>query len=210
LNRVEMMNLGIHGVLTPKQGYSLGVIEQSALHLLNLINDILDLSKVEAGVIELERTYVNVADICSYATTFVQDMATKRNISISIDVEPHISTVFADERRLLQILVNLLNNAVKFTPQGGRIGIKVTADRKMEELTFTVWDTGVGIAQEDFDRLFQPFVQLDSGLNRNADGTGLGLALVARLTRVHNGRVNVESTPGKGSRFHVSLPWHPQ
>lgn len=210
LNKVEMMNLGIYGVLTPKQGYSLEVIEQSAHHLLNLINDILDLSKVEAGKIELERTYVNVADICSYTTTFVQDMATKRNISISIDVEPHISAVFVDERRLVQILVNLLNNAVKFTPQGGSIGIKVTAERKTEQLTFTVWDTGVGIAQEDLERLFQPFVQLDSGLNRNVEGTGLGLALVARLTKVHGGRLNVESTPGKGSRFHVSLPWHPQ
>jgi len=113
----------------------------------------------------------------------------------------------ADMRRLKQILVNLLSNAVKFTPEGGQIGLTVTGDAERQVITFGVWDTGIGIAPEDLPRLFKPFVQVDSSLSRQHEGTGLGLALVTRLTDLHGGSLTVESEPGQGSSFMVSLPW---
>ncbi|MCB0115083.1 MAG: hypothetical protein KDD84_13370, partial [Caldilineaceae bacterium] len=106
------------------------------------------------------------------------------------------------------VLVNLLSNAVKFTPDDGRIGIDATADRKAGLLTFTVWDTGMGIAEEDIKQVLRPFVQIDSGLNRNSEGTGLGLAVVAKLVELHRGVIRIDSALGEGSRFHVSIPWH--
>jgi CheY-like chemotaxis protein/anti-sigma regulatory factor (Ser/Thr protein kinase) len=115
----------------------------------------------------------------------------------------------ADQRRLQQILVNLLENAIKFTPKGGEVGLEVHGDLLHEQVTFTVWDTGIGIAEADLPQLFQPFTQLDSSLSRQYEGTGLGLALVRRLTEAHGGSVTVTSTPGSGSRFSITLPWHP-
>jgi CheY-like chemotaxis protein len=118
-----------------------------------------------------------------------------------------VTTIDADGRRLKQILVNLLSNAVKFTPEGGKIGLEVEGDAKQQVVRFTVWDTGIGIAQEDMARLFQPFVQLDASLSRKYEGTGLGLSLVYRMVEMHGGSVSVESDVGQGSRFTVSLPW---
>jgi len=113
--------------------------------------------------------------------------------------------VMADVRRLKQVLVNLLNNAVKFTPPGGSLGIEVNLVPS-DEVLITVWDTGIGIRAEDIERLFQPFSQLDARLEREYSGTGLGLSLVKRLVELHGGRVSVESEPGRGSRFSFSLP----
>jgi signal transduction histidine kinase len=113
----------------------------------------------------------------------------------------------ADERRLKQILVNLLSNAIKFTPEGGEIGLDVAGDEEHNVIHFSVWDTGIGIPQQDLRWLFRPFEQLDGSLSRPYAGTGLGLCLVSRLTRMHGGRVSVESELGQGSRFTVSLPW---
>lgn len=121
-----------------------------------------------------------------------------------------IETIPADERRLKQILVNLLSNAIKFTPAGGKVGLNVQADAERQSLTFTVWDTGIGIGEEDQERLFKPFVQIDSQLNRQYEGTGLGLALVLRLAQAHSGGVALTSAPGQGSRFSVTLPWVPE
>jgi CheY-like chemotaxis protein/anti-sigma regulatory factor (Ser/Thr protein kinase) len=118
-----------------------------------------------------------------------------------------VPTLLADERRLKQILVNLLSNAVKFTPAEGRIGLEVTGKPDEPMVSWTVWDTGIGIAEADMERLFQPFVQLDSSLARHHAGTGLGLSLVARLAALHGGRVTVESTVGQGSRFSLVMPW---
>jgi len=115
--------------------------------------------------------------------------------------------VHADERRLIQILVNLLDNAVKFTPAGGTVGLEVTANQEQAYIMFTVWDTGIGIAEADYARLFQPFTQIDGRLARQYEGVGLGLTLVRRLVELHGGSISVTSTPGQGSRFTVSLPW---
>jgi CheY-like chemotaxis protein/anti-sigma regulatory factor (Ser/Thr protein kinase) len=123
-----------------------------------------------------------------------------------VTVSDTATQIAADGRRLKQILVNLLSNAVKFTPDGGEIGLEVEEDRQGEVVRFTVWDTGIGIAAEDMERLFQPFVQVDSSLSRRYNGTGLGLALVHRLANMHGGDVSVESEVGVGSRFTVSLP----
>jgi len=114
--------------------------------------------------------------------------------------------VFADERRLKQILINLLNNAVKFTPNGGQIGLEVSEDSQKQMVCFTVWDTGIGISQKDMQQVFKPFIQLDSHLSRHYQGSGLGLSLVRSLSEMHEGYVSVESEEGKGSRFTVSLP----
>ena len=124
-------------------------------------------------------------------------------------IDPNASTILADERRLKQILVNLLSNSVKFTSSGS-VGLKIVADEKNRAISFTVWDTGIGIAEEQFDRLFQPFVQLDSSLARQYEGTGLGLALVYNFTEIHGGGVSAESKLEQGTRVTVTMPWRTQ
>jgi signal transduction histidine kinase len=121
-------------------------------------------------------------------------------------LETDVEYIQADERRLRQMLVHLLQNAIKFTPEHGQAGLSVTSDLTQQTMSFTIWDTGIGIAPADMGRLFQPFVQLDSRLARQYGGAGLGLALVARLSRLHGGDVLVESVVGQGSRFILTLP----
>ena len=194
----------VYGPLTAKQAKSLHTVHEGGHHLLSLINDILDLSKIEAGRMALDICPVAVELLCQSSLRFVKQQAQKKRIQVSFDLAPAIANLEADPRRLKQILVNLLTNAVKFTPQGGRVGLEVTkADGYMH---FTVWDTGIGIAEEDLPKLFQPFRQIDGSLSRQYAGTGLGLAMVKRLAEMHDGRVRVESEPEKGSRFTVSLP----
>jgi CheY-like chemotaxis protein/anti-sigma regulatory factor (Ser/Thr protein kinase) len=137
----------------------------------------------------------------------IAEGASKKRIALSTHIDPAVSRLSADQRRLKQILVNLLSNAVKFTPAGGQVGFEVQGDQVVQEVSFTVWDTGIGIAPEDQRRLFQPFVQIDSSLSRQYAGTGLGLSLVDRLARMHGGRVELVSVPGQGSRFTVVIPW---
>jgi len=139
----------------------------------------------------------------------IKELTLKKKQAVRFDLDPGLEFLWADERRLKQILVNLLSNAVKFTPAGGRLGLEVRRDPEKNEVIFTVWDTGIGIRTEDLPRLFEPFTQLDSGLTRTQAGTGLGLALVDRLVRLHGGQVFVESEFGRGSRFNFSLPWSP-
>ncbi|MBW7885888.1 MAG: PAS domain S-box protein, partial [Caldilineaceae bacterium] len=197
----------VPGPLNEKQLQYARLIEESGRHLLELINDILDYSKIEAGKLEPELSYVSVANICRAGLQLVGSQATRKSLKTSVNVDEQVDIIQADERILKQMLVNLLSNAVKFTPDGGQIGIEVTGDEEAGMVRFTVWDTGIGITAEDFPRLFQPFVQLEGGLNRHYAGTGLGLALVARLAALHGGAVGVESTSSQGSRFTVSLPW---
>ncbi|NTU81319.1 MAG: response regulator, partial [Chloroflexales bacterium] len=207
LGRSELLREQIYGPLSEKQAQAITSIDASGRHLLSLINDILDLSKVEAGKVELQLTGVDVDLVCQQSRQLVVERATRKRIALSTTLDPQVTTVTADELRLKQILANLLTNAVKFTPEGGQVGLEVEGDPERQAATFTVWDTGIGIAPEDQGRLFQPFVQLDSALNREHTGTGLGLALVLRLAELHGGSVALESTPGQGSRFSVRLPW---
>ena len=136
-------------------------------------------------------------------------MAQRKEQKVEIDIDEKVNLIWADERRLKQMIVNLLSNAVKFTPQGGKLGIRVNAEKSENTVIITVWDNGIGIKNDDMERLFQPFIQLDASLDRESQGTGLGLALVAQMTRLHGGRVTVKSAPGQGSRFTIILPWKP-
>jgi PAS domain S-box-containing protein len=193
------------GSLNDQQQTSLQIIESSGHHLLELINDILDLSKIEAGKFDYFPQPVLVDEICNSSLAFIKSQASKKSITVTYINEATVSKIYADPRRLKQILVNLLTNAVKFTPDKGQVSLQVNADPERDLIQFSVRDTGIGIASEDLQRLFQPFVQLDSSLNRKQEGTGLGLALVQRLTDLHGGSVQVESEVGTGSRFTINL-----
>jgi PAS domain S-box-containing protein len=209
LGMSESLQEGTFGPLNEKQLKSLRTIEASGRHLLELITDILDLSKIGAGKVELQIEPISVASVCQASLQFIKQDAHKQHLQVSCNLDSTVTTIQADARRLKQILVNLLSNAVKFTLEGGQIGLDVIGDTERQVVHFEVWDTGIGIAPEDAQRLFQPFVQLDARLSRRYSGTGLGLALVRQLTEMHGGSVSVESegVPGKGSRFIVSLPW---
>ena len=199
----------VAGPLNEKQQKYLSTINESGHHLLSLINDILDLAKIEAGQITLDINRVDVNSVCQASLRMIKQLAQKKSQEVVFEIDSDIGLMWADERRLKQMIVNLLSNAVKFTPESSRIGLEVRGDRAANKVTITVWDTGIGIQEQDLERLFKPFVQLDSGLAREAQGTGLGLALVAQMARMHGGSVHALSTPGQGSRFIIQLPWEP-
>lgn len=197
------------GPLNEKQQRYVGMISESGNHLLSLINDILDLAKIEAGQIVLNINEVDLKQVCQASLRMINELAHKKNQQVTLEIDDEIGPVWVDERRLKQILVNLLSNAVKFTPENGKLGLEVQGDREEKRIMITAWDNGIGISESDLTRLFRPFVQLDSGLAREVTGTGLGLVLVAQMVRLHGGSVAVESQPGQGSRFTVILPWEP-
>jgi PAS domain S-box-containing protein len=198
---------GVYGVLFERQSYALQMIRSSGEHLLELINDVLDISKIEAGKFVFRLEEVVVEKICQSSLVFIKQLAYKKSIRVgylSSDVD---ITVMADPRRLKQILINLLNNAVKFTSEHGEVQLEVRADASEGLLRFSVTDSGLGISAEDLPKLFNPFVQLDGGLSRQYEGSGLGLALVKKMVEMHGGSVAVQSTPGVGSCFSFVLPW---
>ncbi len=205
----ETLREQLRGPLNDHQVKAVRIIEESGQHLLALINDILDLSKLEAGKLEIHPQSLLVADICESSLVFVKQVALKKNLTVTYTQEERDLRVEADPRRLKQILVNLLNNAVKFTPSGGHVWLEVATNREQQTLRLTVRDDGIGIAPADLPRLFQPFTQLDSGLARQYEGSGLGLAVVGRLVELHNGsiRVSSEGIAGHGATFVVTLPW---
>jgi PAS domain S-box-containing protein len=211
----EALQEGVFGVINDKQKRSLQTIERSGSHLLELINDILDLSKVEAEQMELHQTPVVISTLCQSSLSFIKQQALQKSIQIEVKIQPYLPNLLLDERRIRQVLINLLNNAMKFTPEGGRITLEVTRQQLTPEgeitslqniIRFAVIDTGIGIAPENIDKLFKPFIQIDSALNRQYAGTGLGLSLVKRLVEIHGGRVGVSSEFGVGSCFTVDLP----
>ncbi len=207
LGLTEVLLEGEQGALTGDQRSSLHIIDDSSRHLLALINDILDLSKIEAGRLQLQADLVALDPICASSVQVIRAAADHRRLAVDYQNHAAGATLLADPRRLKQILVNLLSNAVKFTPDGGRVGLHVAAAPEAAQLRLTVWDTGIGITPEQLPYLFKPFVQIDSSLTRQYEGSGLGLALVARLTELHGGTVTVHSEPGRGSQFTVGLPW---
>ncbi|NCC35467.1 MAG: response regulator, partial [Chloroflexia bacterium] len=182
-------------------------IYASGQHLLSLINDILDLAKIDAGKINLNLETVLVNDLCQASLIFIKEMALKKAIAVSYHATPTPVIITADVRRLKQILVNLLSNAVKFTPTNGKVALEIRADATQGLVRFVIRDTGIGIALDELPKLFNPFTQVDSSLTRSQEGTGLGLALVRRLVELHGGSIAVESDIGQGSCFTVSLPW---
>lgn len=207
LGLAEVLQEGGFGPLGTDQLEAAHNIEESGRHLLSLINDVLDISKIEAGRLQLQGEPLDVAAVCQASVRLVREAAQRKGLQLSVVVDPDVTELVADQRRLKQMLVNLLGNACKFTPEGGRIGLEVAGEAADDCVCFTVWDTGIGIAPDDQPRLFQPFVQLDSRLARQYAGTGLGLSLVRHMAEMHGGGVSLTSAPGAGSRFMLRLPW---
>jgi signal transduction histidine kinase/CheY-like chemotaxis protein len=207
LNIGETLEEQVYGTLNEHQLKAVRTISESAAHLLSLINDILDLSKIGAGKFEILLDTVPVPALCGASLKLIENAARKKNIKVSLRLDPAVKTVWGDLRRLKQVLVNLLSNAVKFTPPGGNVGLVVEGDAEKRSACFSVWDTGIGIAEADIPRLFKPFAQLDNTLARKFEGTGLGLALSYHIAELHGGGLSVSSEVGKGSRFSVTLNW---
>jgi PAS domain S-box-containing protein len=245
LNAILGMSEGLQdqvfGPITPEQSKALLTIEHSGTHLLALINDVLDVAKIESGQIELDLGPIAIGALCHTCLDFIKQMALKKHISLHIDVPLQLPDVHGDERRLRQVLINLLTNAVKFTPDGGIVTlaagipapVNLDSDQSQNSgsvsilaapwdplfapastplsgippmIRIAITDTGIGIAPEHMPKLFQPFVQIDSALNRQYTGTGLGLALVKRLVKLHGGQVSLGSVVGLGSCFAIDLP----
>lgn len=206
LNLAESLAEESLGPLNDTQRKILRSIEECGRHFLSLIGDILDLSKIEAGRFDLVRSPVDLGSLARGALAALEGEFERRGVSVSLAVRDPLPTVDADPRRVRQILVNLLSNAAKFTPGGSEAGVVVEPDLLRSAATVAVWDRGIGIAPEDLEKLFVPFVQAEGGLDRPFPGTGLGLSLVLRLVELHGGGLQVESAPGRGSRFTVRLP----
>jgi signal transduction histidine kinase/ActR/RegA family two-component response regulator len=199
----DLLHQGLYGVLSSKQQRGLDPLRRSAQHLLTLIEDLLDLSRIESGRLPIDLEWCDGADLARVSAQFVRGLAFKKGVSLTTDLGVEPAMLQCDPRRVKQILINLLGNAVKFTPSGREVGLSVSPGA--EEVTFTVWDKGLGISPEDQARIFRPFEQLAQN-PEDAGGTGLGLALVSHLVALHSGRVDVRSAPGEGSTFTVALP----
>jgi signal transduction histidine kinase len=193
----------IFGDLNPKQKQYVNAIHDSGKHLLEIVNDYLDISKIDADRESLFIEKIVVEDICRSSLSIVEALAERGNIKLVFDVDSRTDFCFADSTRLKQILVNLLSNAIKFTEEG-MVTLKV--ELKDDRLDFSIIDTGIGIAEEDKDKLFEPFQQLNNKINRHKKGSGLGLVLSQKLARLHDGDLTMTSELGKGSCFTVHLP----
>lgn len=202
----ELLREEAFGPMTASQKEGLKTIDASSQHLLDLINDIIDIARIETGRVELERKVTDVRALCGVCGRFIQDSSQRKMLKLSVDCDAAPEKVWADPRRLRQILINLLGNAVKFTPEGGEIGLVATKDEITGGVRFTVWDTGIGIASDKLPQVFEPFEQVDASRGRKFGGAGLGLAMVHRLTTMHGGTVSVQSVLGQGSRFTVTIP----
>jgi signal transduction histidine kinase len=194
------------GELNDKQAEYLKDIHASGQHLLSLINDILDLSKVEAGRMELEMTDFDLPATLDNAVTLVRERASRKGITVRIAVEEQVGAIQGDERKIRQVLLNLLSNAIKFTPEGGRI--EVAAVPNGESVEVSVRDTGVGIAPEHHEAVFEEFRQVGAA-DKKSEGTGLGLALARKFIELHGGKIWVTSQVGTGSTFTFTLPLQP-
>jgi signal transduction histidine kinase/CheY-like chemotaxis protein len=216
LGMTEGLQEKIFGDVNKQQLKALGTVEKSADHLLALINDILDVAKIESGNITLDYSCVSVQQLCLSSLSFVKQQALKKKIQLQTHIPPHLPDVCVDEIRIRQALLNLLTNAVKFTPEGGTVTLSAAviavtdADAsRPPHLQIAIADTGIGIAPENISKLFQPFVQVESALNRQYEGTGLGLALVQKIVELHGGQIGLTSELGKGSCFTIDLPYQP-
>jgi CheY-like chemotaxis protein len=227
----EVLKDGLLGEMSDQQRGIIGDIYSSGKHLLSLINDILDLSKVEAGKMMLDLEMVQVSSLFANSLSIIRSKAAARHIRMGMDAAEELGSIQADARKVKQIVYNLLSNAVKFTSEGGQVNLQAVrvpraevgrlagswtgrtftlADNEFAEfLKISVTDSGIGISPEGLEQLFKPFSQIDSGLARKFEGTGLGLAMVKLLAELHGGVVAVESAVGEGSCFTVWLPVRP-
>lgn len=212
----------VFGALNDQQKQAIRTVESSGEHLLNLINDILDLSKIESGNLELTLSRISPRYLCEASVLLIEQIAKQKNIDIQIHIPASMPHLWVDERRLCQVLLNLLSNAVKFTPEGGQVNLAVdmvpvgtplktqqseTIIAERSTVLMTVSDTGIGISAENQQKLFRPFTQIDNELNRQYEGTGLGLSLSQHIVRLHDGWIYVESEINRGSSFTLVLPY---
>ncbi|HET7671628.1 MAG TPA: HAMP domain-containing sensor histidine kinase, partial [Burkholderiales bacterium] len=203
----EVLIEKMFGEVNDKQLDYLKDIHESGRHLLSLINDILDLSKIEAGRMDLEISSFHLPTAISNAMTLIRERAQRHGIQLGVEVDPRLGEFQADERKFKQIMLNLLSNAVKFTPDGGRVDVSARLDTTKVEIA--VKDTGIGIAPEDHTAVFEEFKQVGRDYTRKAEGTGLGLALTKRFVELHGGGISLASSPGNGSTFTLTLPIRP-
>jgi GAF domain-containing protein len=199
----EVLAEGMFGEINDKQAEYLRDILESGRHLLSLINDILDLSKVEAGRMELEATDFDLPSAIDNALTLVRERAGRRGITLGREIDAGVGMIRGDERKVKQVVLNLLSNAIKFTPEGGRIDVRASVNQRLVEVS--VSDTGVGIAPEDQETVFEEFRQVGTA-DKKVEGTGLGLTLSRKFVELHGGRIWVKSQVGEGSTFTFTLP----
>ncbi len=202
----EVMTREMFGALgSPRYLEYARLIHESGAHLLELINGVLDMSKIEAGKFEISEEMFDFADVAKSALRFVKLPAERKSVALKAAVAQSAATIFADRRAVKQILINLLTNGIKFTPRGGEV--RVSAVRALRGIEIAVADTGVGIGPEDLARLGKPFEQVEGAHVRSQEGTGLGLALVRALAQKHGGDAAIESTLGEGTIVRVTLPF---
>ncbi|MDJ0555375.1 MAG: ATP-binding protein [Microcoleaceae cyanobacterium MO_207.B10] len=219
----DLLQRQTSGDLSDRQLNQVKLIQKSGQHLLQLINDILDLSKIEAGKTELNLEPINIHEVCTDSLRMIQPRADKKRLALSLELDYRLSTVFLDQRRVSQIIINLLSNAIKFTPEAGQVklsgrlayGNQIQGDYRPDHspinpstpyLCLEVEDSGIGIPEDRWKMLFSPFQQVDSSLSRRHEGTGLGLVLTKKLAELHGGTVSLNSTVNQGSTFRVWLP----
>jgi signal transduction histidine kinase len=204
----EIMQNEIHGpVGAPEYSDYLRDIHDSGHHLLEIINDIFDVSKIEAGNLELSESEIDVSNLAEACLRMTDRRAKDGKVEMRLVSGENLPPLFADERLVKQMVLNLLSNAVKFTPEGGSVTLNVSVEPQGGYL-FSVKDTGIGIPADQLQSVMQPFYQIDSGFDRKYEGTGLGLSLVASMTELHGGSVEIESTPNVGTTVSVAFPPH--
>ncbi len=207
LGLTEGLKEGAFGTIEPRQLTALKTIGRNGANLLALIDEVFELAKIEAGQLELHCQPISIDSVCQLSLKSIEPQASNKQIHIDLQIQPDLPDLIVDERCIRQALINLLDNAVKFTPAGGQIGLKVANCPDLPaRLRITVTDTGIGISPANLPQLFQPFIQIDGGLNRQFEGTGLGLALVKRIVGLHGGQVAASSELGQGSSFRIDLP----
>jgi signal transduction histidine kinase/CheY-like chemotaxis protein len=208
LGMTQGLKEGAFGPIEPRQLTALNTIDRNGANLLALIDDVIELAKIEAGQLELHCQPTAIDRVCQFSLKSIEQQAWKKQIQIDLQIQPNLPDLIVDERCIRQVLINLLDNAVKFTPVGGQIGLKVADCSDLPaKVRITVTDTGIGISPANLPQLFQPFIQIDGELNRKFEGTGLGLALVKRIVGLHGGQVLVSSELGRGSSFSIDLPY---
>jgi len=207
LGLTEVLTEQTYGLLNEKQQKSLVTIDRNGNHLLALINDVLNLSKIASGQMEFTSNQIEVNSLCRESVSLIRQQAQRKQLDIQLELPKTSPLIEGDELRLRQALINLLGNAIKFTEFGGQVQLKVELKPMQQLIAIHVIDNGIGIDQRDINKLFEPFVQLDSSLTRRFSGTGLGLALVRRIAELHGGSITASGQLGVGSHFSLHLPW---
>jgi len=200
----DALAAGYAGPLAPKQAEYVRDIHAASAHLLRLVNDVLDLSKVEVGRLELSPEPVDLRRLIEACTAIVREPARNAGLRLAVEIPPDLAPIQADVVRLKQVFLNLLSNAIKFTPRGGEV--RLTAEQNDTVVTIAIRDTGIGMRPEDLPVAFEPFGQIDASLSRRYEGTGLGLSLSKNLIELHGGRLEIETALGAGTTVFVTLP----